>query len=190
MTQDPYTDPSTGVLRNLLGIEDHETLIAAERDIAFQREEGLRRRPMPGEFDAKHLLAYHRRLFGDVYEWAGQPRLVDIARVDAPFAHWRYIDRCLADLFGGLRAEDLLIDHRRPEFVARFTYYFAEINVVHPFREGNGRTQRAFFRHLAAHAGWELDITHLVGPDFVDGCKAGMVGELGLLTDLFDRAIG
>lgn len=186
---DPYTDPATGVLLNLLDIGDRASLIEAERDLAFLRDQSLRRKPPPGQFDFAHLCVYHRHLFGDIYAWAGTPRQVDIARGDSPFAHWRFIDRSMAELFCGLRKENLLADLDRTEFLERFTHYFVEVNVIHPFREGNGRTQRAFFRHLAAHVGWDMDISRVVGERYIEGCKAGMVGDLRPLTNLFDTVL-
>ncbi|SDH59800.1 cell filamentation protein [Actinokineospora alba] len=190
MTQDdPYTDPATGVLLNLLGIADRPTLIEVERDLAFLRDQSLRRRPPPGSFDFAHLCDYHRHLFGDIYAWAGTPRHVDIARDVSPFAHWRYIEQSLTSLLAALRKEKLLADLDRADFLDRFTFYFVEVNVIHPFREGNGRTQRAFFRHLAAHVGWDMDISRVTGERYIEGCKAGMVGDLRPLTDLFDTVL-
>ncbi|MBC6448492.1 Fic/DOC family protein [Actinokineospora xionganensis] len=190
MTQDdPYTDPATGVLLNLLDIADRPTLIAVERDLAFLRDQSMRRQPPPGGFDFAHLCDYHRHLFGDIYAWAGTPRHVDIARDESPFAHWRYIEQSMTGLLTALREEHLLAGLDRTEFLERFTYYFVEVNVIHPFREGNGRTQRAFFRHLAAHIGWDMDISRVTGERYIEGCKAGMVGDLGPLTDLFDTVL-
>lgn len=187
--EDPYSDPTTGVLHNLLDIVDHAVLQTAERNVTFIRDETVRLAPLAGSFDLPHLSSYHRHLFGDIYSWAGQPRRVDIARADAPFAHWRFIEPALGDLFSRLRTEKLLAGLDRAQFLARFTYFFVEVNAVHPFREGNGRTQRAFFRHLAAHAGWRIEFAEFCRQDYIEGCKAGMVGELGPLTDLFDSGL-
>ncbi|WP_436492225.1 Fic/DOC family protein [Actinokineospora sp. HUAS TT18] len=187
--QDPYTDPRTGVLHNNFDIEDPATLVDIERRLSFLRDEELRIGPLAGVFDLAHLRAHHRHLFGDVYPWAGEIRRVDIAREDAPFAHWRFVEPALGDLFGKLRREDLLTGLDQPGFVARFTFFFAEVNAVHPFRDGNGRTQRAFFRHLAAHAGWRVAFAGIERADYLDGCKAAMVGELDQLTDLFAAVV-
>ncbi|GAA3017898.1 Fic/DOC family protein [Actinokineospora globicatena] len=186
---DPYVDPATGVLRNIHDITDAAKLTEAERDLAFLRDEQLKRFPLPGAWDTAHLLAFHRHLFGDVYAWAGQPRQVDLSRDGSPFAHWRHVEPALADLFEKLRAERILGGLARPEFLARFTYYFAEVNVVHPFREGNGRTQRAFFRQLALFAGWRVDFSLVDRERYLLGCAAAMVGELGVLAEQFATAL-
>lgn len=190
MTQsDPYTDPATGVLFNLLNLADPAALAEAEREISFLRENHVRRAPLPGEFDFKHLSAYHRHLFGDIYEWAGTTRRVNIAKVGAFFASWLHVEPALRELFANLRKEHLLVGLDRSAFLTRFTHYFIEVNVAHPFREGNGRTQRAFFRHLAAHAGWGFDIATLVGTHYIEACNGGMVGDPGPLIELFDAAL-
>ncbi|GLZ39261.1 Fic family protein [Actinokineospora sp. NBRC 105648] len=186
---DPYLDPDTGVLRNLHGFTDPDILAAAERDLAFLRDDELKRLPLPGIYDTAHLRAFHRHLFGDIYPWAGEHRRVDLSRGHSPFAHWRHVEPALADLLGKLRAERLLTGLDRTEFLTRFTYFFAEVNVVHPFREGNGRAQRAFFRQLALYAGWRLDFTRLDRDDYVAGCVDAMVGHLDTLATQFAHAM-
>ncbi|SER81513.1 cell filamentation protein [Actinokineospora terrae] len=186
---DPYVDPTTGVLRNIHDITDAVVLAEAERDLAFLRDDELKRFPLPGAWDADHLRAFHRHLFGDVYAWAGEPRRVDLTRGGSPFAHWRHVEPALDDLFAKLRAERILGGLARPEFLERFTYFFAEVNVVHPFREGNGRTQRAFFRQLALFAGWRVDFGLVDRERYLAGCVAAMVGELDTLADQFAVAL-
>ncbi|GAA2964447.1 Fic/DOC family protein [Actinokineospora diospyrosa] len=186
---DPYVDPASGVLRNIHDFTDATVLAEAERDLAFLRDEELKRFPLPGGYDTAHLRAFHKHLFGDVYAWAGQPRNVDLARGGSPFAHWRHVEPALDDLFTKLHAERFLGGLELPDFLERFTYFFAEINVVHPFREGNGRTQRAFFRQLALFAGWRVDFSRLDRERYLVGCVAAMVGELDTLADQFALAL-
>ncbi|PPK69719.1 Fic family protein [Actinokineospora auranticolor] len=186
---DPYLDPETGVLRNLHGCTDHATLAAVERDLAFLRDEELKRLPLPGAYDSAHLTRFHRHLFGDVYPWAGKHRRVDLVRGTSRFAHWRHVEPALTDLFTKLKAERLLVGLRRADFLDRFAYYFGEVNVVHPFREGNGRAQRAFFRQLALFAGWRMDFARLDRTDYLHACVAAMVGQFEPLTAQFDIAL-
>jgi cell filamentation protein len=142
VSDDPYVDPHTGVLVNLLGISDHEALRRAEADIVTIRFDQLQRRPLPGGFDVAHLQAVHRHLFGDVFPWAGDFRTVNISR-SAAFGDWRHVRQYLDQLFAVLRAERHLRGLDGPKFINRLAYYLSEVNAAHPFREGNGRTQRA-----------------------------------------------
>jgi cell filamentation protein len=77
---DPYADPDSGVLRNLPEITVATDLARFEADVSAVRLAELERTPIVGGFDLEHLCAIHRRLFGDVYEWAGDLRTVDISK--------------------------------------------------------------------------------------------------------------
>jgi PHD/YefM family antitoxin component YafN of YafNO toxin-antitoxin module len=76
---DPYLDPASGVLRNLLGITDAAKLARAEAALSASRLIDLERR-LPGRYDLAHLQTFHRYILGDVYDWAGQLRTVSIAK--------------------------------------------------------------------------------------------------------------
>ena len=90
MTRDPYLDPRTGVLRNLLGIAEAEMLAKAERELTYFTEYRLGRHRLPGHYDLDHLRAFHRAIFGVIYPWAAGVRTVAIAR-SAYFALPEYI---------------------------------------------------------------------------------------------------
>ncbi|MEV0678341.1 Fic family protein [Actinosynnema sp. NPDC050436] len=183
--EDPYADPVTGVLRNTLGLTERHACDAAEARLSALRIGQLEMSPLPGLYDLAHLRAFHRHIFGDLYPWAGEVRRVDIART-AAFAHWRHIDSYSADLFGGLRAEQHLVGLGREDFGDRFTHYFAETNALHPFREGNGRAQRAFFRQLALHAGWQVDFALVDAEKYARACRESMTGSPEPLRVLLD----
>jgi cell filamentation protein len=104
---DPYTDPVTGVLRNKLGLDTAEKLAAAERDITHAALILIRESPVRAAYDLPHLCAIHRRIFGDIYEWAGQIRTVAIAK-GSPFCLPQYIESSSADTLRSLRGENSL----------------------------------------------------------------------------------
>jgi cell filamentation protein len=76
----------------------------------------------------------------------------------------------------------------RPEFVTKIAYYYAEINEIHPFREGNGRAQRAFVRQLTSDAGYRIDWTLVEADEIVSASVAAHVGDLAPMQQLFDAA--
>lgn len=151
---DPYIDPDTGVLRNALGITDAAALEIAEADLAANRTRLLRVEPLAGNFDLKHLQSIHAYLFQDVYDWAGQLRKIDITKNDSRFANWLSIESYMAGVSSKLAAADHLLGLAPEQFAEQAAHVMAEINAVHPFREGNGRAQREFINHLAANAGY------------------------------------
>lgn len=159
---DPYADPASGVLRNRLGITDHQALAAAEADITAARLTRLAEKPIPGSYDLAHLQAFHREIFGSIYPWAGQTRSIEIAKDNTRFCLVRMIPDFAADTFGRLaRRQNHLRDLDRDTFLTGLADLYGDVNALHPFREGNGRTQRAFLGQLAADAGHPIDWTRL-----------------------------
>ncbi len=141
----------TGVLHNKLGVKTAGDPANAERDITHAALIWLAESPVLASYDLSHRCAIHYRIFGEIYEWAGQLRTVAIAK-GSWFCLPQYIESAAADIFRSLHGEGLLRGLSRDAFTERLTYYFGEVNAVHPFREGNGRAQRAFFGQLAREA--------------------------------------
>jgi len=148
---DPYVNPATGVLRNRLGLTDPEQLEDAEADFSAVRLAGLGRRPLSGNYDLAHLQRFHDRIFGDVYPWAGELRTVVISK-GGTFCLPQHLETVAVEVFGRLAATDHLRGRDRDRFVDGLTELLADLNALHPFREGNGRTQRAFCTQLARAA--------------------------------------
>ncbi|MPZ27888.1 MAG: cell filamentation protein Fic [Micromonosporaceae bacterium] len=134
---DPYIDPHTGILRNLLGITDSAMLAQAEADLTFAKSIWLADNPIPGRCDLPHLQAFHRVLFGDVYDWAGELRTVAISRTEL-FCLPQHIETFATEVFTALNDEDHLQGLARTRFVDRPAHHLGEVNALHPFREGNG----------------------------------------------------
>jgi cell filamentation protein len=133
------------VLVNKLGITSAVALSQAEADLSLAAVLHLPVHPLPGSYDLDHLCRFHERIFGAVYAWAGVLRTVDIARTPQDmFCRWPFIESYSAEVFRELSTETMLVGLTRNGFVARLAHYYGEINAVRPFREGNGRSQRAF----------------------------------------------
>jgi cell filamentation protein len=185
---DPYANPVTGVLRNKLGLGTAEELAAAEREITHAALILLSESPVRAAYDLPHLCAIHRRIFGDIYEWAGQIRTVAIAK-GSPFCLPQYIESASADIFRALRGENLLQGLERGPFLDRLTFYLGEVNAVHPFREGNGRTQRAFFEQLARDVGFGLNWQHLDANRNIEASAAIMRGDAEPMRKMLDTLV-
>jgi cell filamentation protein len=188
MPADPYADPATGVLRNKLGLGTAGELEAAEREITHAALIFLSESPVPPSYDLMHLCAVHRRIFGDIYDWAGQLRTVAIAK-GSWFCLPEYIESAAAEIFRALHGENLLRGLSRDAFTDRLTHYLGEINAVHPFREGNGRAQRAFFAQLASDAGLILDWQHLDADRNVMASAAIMRGDPAPMRKMLDELV-
>jgi cell filamentation protein len=186
---DPYVYPGTDTLRNRWGVRDAAELARREATITAARLAELAERPIPGDFDLAHLRALHRHIFGDVYDWAGEIRSVAIAKDDL-FALPQHIEPYLGAVLSQLAAENYLRGLDRDDLIDRLTHYLAEINATHPFREGNGRTQRAFLSQLAAnHAGYRIEWARLDPQRNLDASRAAHRGDNRPLRAILDELI-
>ena len=156
MAIDPYLIPGTKTLQNKLGITDSATLSTFERKFTSARDAAAITNPAPGNLDFDHLKYIHKNLFQDVYEWAGQVRTVNIAKGEA-FAPMQNIDSFAKSTFDGLKADNYLQGLPKDQFLDRAAHHLGEINALHPFRDGNGRAQRAFMDQVAGRAGYAFD---------------------------------
>lgn len=188
MPEDPYSDPATGVLYNKLGLVTAADLEAAEREITHAALILLDESPVSPSYDLPHLREIHKRIFGDIYEWAGQIRTVAIAK-GAMFCLPQYIDSSATIIFHELHDEDCLRGLRRDAFVGRLAYYLGEVNALHPFREGNGRTQRVFLGQLARDAGFTLAWQHLDPVRNVEASAAIMRGDPEPMREMLDALV-
>lgn len=155
---DPYCYPGTTILRNKAGIRDAKKLSDYERRLTRLELLTLADSPIDGDFDLTHLRAIHRCLFSVIYEWAGEIRSGDfLAKASSLFCIGSYIEINAERIFKELHDKRLLVGLPKDDFVREMAYFMGEVNALHPFREGNGRTSREFFRELALNAGWELN---------------------------------
>jgi cell filamentation protein len=145
MASDPYCWPGTDCLQNKLGITDPGVLSETEAKLASIRDVQISLNTIPGDFGLSHLQRFHEVLFGDVYDWAGKTRTVDISK-GLTFCHWRYIEDQVTAILAALADDGHLVGFKRDTFVKSLAHYYGELNACHPFREGNGRTTRAFLR--------------------------------------------
>jgi len=186
---DPYLDKGTGILRNLLGIKDQAALDKAESSLSFLQAAKLREQPVEGKFDLAHLQQIHRRLFGDIYDWAGEIRQGEIQKGDTMFARHLMIDSAARQLFQQLARERHLQELDADHFSQRAAYYLGEINVLHPFREGNGRAQREFMGQLARSAGYDIDWTGISQAEMIQASIDAYNGHTDSLARLIRQGI-
>lgn len=153
MSDTKYCYPDSDVLVNKLDIRDPNKLQIFERKLTMLRLLELIDKPIEGKFDLKHLQAIHAYIFQDVYDWEGKIRTVDIAKGNT-FCNVRFISSQADVIFSKLKEEYYLAGLEEYMFTKRLAYYFSEINALHPFRKGNGRSQREFIRSLALKNGY------------------------------------
>jgi cell filamentation protein len=184
---DPYVYPGTRVLRNVENIHDAEELARFERLMTAQRlREGL-----PNvELSADGYRALHRHLFQDVYDWAGRDRIVEIAKGDSLFCLPQFIRPELDKRFAAIKAERYLNRLTAMQFAKQAAEHVSELNAIHPFREGNGRTSRAFLVVLGRQAGHRIEMQRIDPEAWIDASRESFrTGECRLMYAVIAGAI-
>lgn len=185
--RDPYVYPETGVLINKFNIQDQELL--EQLELLFLTQALEANIPI-GNFSYSHLKNLHKHLFGELYAWAGETRTVNIAKPSGMFCAYGFIDKEITKLLGQLSKENYLCNiNNFSEFIKKFTYFFAEVNAIHPFREGNGRTTRIFFEQLASLNGYELDFSKTTRESYLQACISSHNDDNSLLESLLSYLI-
>ncbi len=170
-----YCYENTDILKNKLNIRDKEKLYNYERKIVLAKLYILRQKESTGQFDIHHFVGIHKFLFDEIYDFAGLFRSENIAKGNFRFAEWEYIEQELIKLLDKLKEENYLNNLSKEDLAKKLAYYMAELNVLHPFREGNGRAIREFIRELAYKNGYELDLTKTTPKDMLDACIESVV---------------
>ena len=146
-----YCYPEANVLKNKLNIKDADSLLEAERSITALRILELKQSFPDGKLDFSYFKHLHFYIFQDIYGWAGKIRTVNISK---------------GSLFQKLERENYLVDAEN--IAERLSFYLSELNAIHPFREGNGRTQRIFIEILADRAGYEVDFSEVTAEEMIE----------------------
>ncbi|MDR1328962.1 MAG: Fic family protein [Oscillospiraceae bacterium] len=176
---------------NKLNITAANELESAERNITALRLLELTRNPIRGMFGFTHLCKIHRYVFGDVYEWAGLIREGEfLLKGDTLFCVGSHIPEYADNIFGKLKNDRFLRGMGKQEFVEKCAYYMAELNALHPFREGNGRTNRKFFRQLALKSGYSLQWQLADTDDLLRSDIAAFDKDYAPLIEILERIAG
>jgi cell filamentation protein len=187
---DPHSEQGLPCPSNRFHITDYNRLQRIEAPLVAKRGGELEDLGITGNFDPTHLRAIHKYLFQDVFAWAGEFRVVNISKGSSSFGPALHIAAALADTLAKLHAESLLTGLSPHTFAARAAFYLGEINAIHPFREGNGRTQREFLRQLALQAGHPLSWAGFTQNEMTDASiLSHKVGDNSQLAAIIERAL-
>jgi len=183
---DPYCYPDSSVLRNKAGLTDPEALEQFETAMTFARSE----EPLPtGRLSIRHYRAIHHHLFQDVYNWAGKFRTVRLTKDASTFCYPENIAREMQKLFSWLQEQRFLRGLEATDFSRHASHFLAELNAVHPFREGNGRTQLTFLALIADGAGHPLDLDRLEGAAMLAAMVESFSGNEAPLATIIQRLV-
>ena len=178
----------TTCLVNKLGIRDEKRLSEVEAQITFAKAVMLEETPIDDDFGFEHFKKIHEFLLCDLYEWAGQVRTVDISKKRTKFLDAASIESIGTKCFAKVREgyfENLSFD----EFVKRIAEFYNDVNYIHPFREGNGRTQRIYFAQLIRHYGYDINFADVDTDELMIATIQASSGVMDFLVEFFEKSI-
>ena len=183
---DPYCYKGTSTLKNRLGLRDPILLESFELEMTTSRAN----EPLPnGKCDAWHYRRVHHHIFQDIYTWAGKYRTVRTSKGSNPFCFPEYIPSQMDRLFASLRENHSLDPQDGEQFVVAIAQFLAELNAIHPFREGNGRSQLAFVHLLGKKTGFPFDFSRVQRETFLPAMVASYDGNLKRLIKELTRLL-
>ena len=157
----------------------------------MRTSEFLRELPLEPTGTLDDLRLIHRWLFRDVYDWAGEVRTIEIRKAGEGaqfFLPSANIPRGIAWARSELEKDDFLVGLASRRFPSRMAYHYDNYNFVHPFREGNGRTQRLLWTLICHHAGYDLDWRDVTGAENDEASRlAAEDRDMGALVSIFAR---
>ena len=179
---------------NLLGATNFKELHRKEKLLTNTKMLLLQEDPIGGNLDYSHLKEIHKFLFSEVYSWAGQDRYdanitAKFGKDTTLFTPYEKLPNVAKILFDALRDENYFKGQTKVEFIQSASTFMNGLNILHPFREGNGRVQRIYMQYLAKNAGYELNFENISSEDMVQASIKGAQGELTLLQEIFTKSI-
>ncbi|WP_089139497.1 Fic/DOC family protein [Vibrio rumoiensis] len=184
---DKYCYNDSDVLINRLNIRDLDRLAEAETAFTMQRYLAYQSNVVElQQLNFSHLKFLHSYLFQDLFDWAGQVREIDISKGSTRFCTVSRIEPEAKKLFDTIPH---LTNVSPPDLVPELANLFCELNLLHPFREGNGRTLRFFFEELTFILGYDIEWPKISQQEWVDANIAGVALDLNPLIAIFNSAL-
>lgn len=147
---DPYCYKGTDILKNDLDIKDKKNLEIYERAVTSQRLLRLYIKPFSTDFSKQHYLGIHKYLFSGIYPFAGKTRTVDIMKGETYFARYQFIESELECILKEMKQKFYQVT-TTDEYALLLAKFYIDLNLLHPFREGNGRCEREFLREYVEY---------------------------------------
>lgn len=182
--------PNTTVLVNKLGIQDQSELNSVERQFVLLKSSQAEQETIFKNIDFNFYKKLHKQLFGDLYEWAGTVRSMNISKKGTVFCNFEDIERIGTLKFQRLAEQNYLKGLTKSKFIDELTEFYHDMNMLHPFREGNGRTLRLFITLLVRNAGYTLNFSDCDSDLLMIATIKAAQGDLSLLKEVFSELVG
>jgi cell filamentation protein len=187
ITEDCYE--GTSCLINKLGIKDDKKLKEFEAAVTLAKASDLETQPISDAFDVEHYKAIHKFLFEDIYDWAGKYRTINMSKKGTSFAQADKIPALMNACFKKLKDNNSFRNNSFDEFVENMVDFYQVTNMIHPFREGNGRTQRIFIAQLIRYNGYDISFADVDSDDLMIATIQAANGVKDNLIRIFSDSI-
>lgn len=184
-----YCYPGTTVLVNRLGIREQAELDRVERQIVLLKSAAAEQTMPFKAVDFSYYLDLHRYLFGELYDWAGCVRDINLSKKGTAFCPAQELETLGEKCFLRLAGADFLCGQSRSAFAQAFAELYHDLNMLHPFREGNGRTERLFLTLLARNAGFSISFADCDRDLLMIAAIRAAQGDLTLLYSVLSDLI-
>ena len=181
--------PDTTVLINKLDIRNQKMLNVAELRIVISMTMKIEREIKFNNVDFNFYKNLHKQLFDDLYEWAGTVRNINISKKGTVFCNSDDIERIGKLKFDRLKSLNFLKKTPKDQFLDELTELYHDLNMLHPFREGNGRTLRLFITLLVRNAGYNLNFSECDSDMLMIATIKAAQGDLGMLREVFSDIV-
>ena len=166
-----------------------KTLKNIEAAITFAKISELEQTPINGCFDFEHYKSIHKYIFEDLYDWAGKIRDVDLSKKGTSFTLAKDIESLAERCFARLKKENYFKTDDFDLFIENIVDFYCVSNMLHPFREGNGRTQRVFIAQLIRKNGFDIDFSEIDNDELIIATIHAANGVTDYLKDIFRQII-
>lgn len=187
LTADCYE--GTTCLINKFGITNEKQLEKIEADITFAKASELEENPIKGNFDLEHYKAIHNFLFEDIYDWAGKLRTVNISKKGTVFADIYELETLCIKCFNRIKSNNYFQNLSFENFINNMVDLYCTLNILHPFREGNGRTERIFITQLLKLNGYDINFSEIDSDYLMISTIQAAHGITDNLIKIFSRYI-
>lgn len=184
-----YTDPKTGLLRNIQDITNPDVLLFVESGAVTKRLQELYENPIKIK-GIESLFEIHKHLFQDIYTWAGEKRIVEISKDGKQFFPTTHFDNAFRYIEQLITEFKKIPKNNKKHLSEKLAEILDSVNYLHPFREGNGRTQREFLRLLALEKGLILNLNPPDNKSVYERYMKGTIeSDVAILTELISELI-
>lgn len=185
---DPYLYPGTRVLKNNFNIQNLEVLDKIEYHFSNDRRIAILEqfKKFPPKLNQKTHQEIHKKLFGDVYEWAGETRRINLSKSFTVFADYNDCNKHFKMVLDALKKENYLKDIPVEKMPGKLAQYYNALNYIHAYREGNGRTNEIFINEVIRKTGLKVDFKRVRKSKFIGSVKSAMKG-ISILDDMKEK---